>query len=234
MVGYGERIVSCSPNLTEILVEMGFEKEIVGVSSFCPLNLPKVADVKINWEEVLKLKPSSVFMLSSQKSKKGIELLKKLNIKFGIYSFESLKDIPFCAQEIAKILGKKEIGKKHFNNFMLNLKNIPKFKNKRAIYVLWWKPLIVSTSSSYISETLNFMGFNMFPKNPKKGFEKYRIENLFEQNPDIIFISDDAGKTPEIIEENFKIYYLPSKLINRPNLTFLNYFFSFKNETIFN
>lgn len=234
MVGYGERIVSCSPNLTEILVEMGFEKDIVGVSVFCPLNLPKVADVKINWEEVLKLKPSSVFMLSSQKSKKGIELLKKINIKFGTYSFENLKDIPFCAQEIAQILGKKEIGKKHFNNFMFYLKNIPKFENKKAIYVLWWKPLILSTNSNYISETLNFMGFDMLPKNSKKGFEKYRIENLFDLNPDIIFISDDAGRTPEIIKENFQIYYLPSKLVNRPNLTFLKYFFSFKNEAIFN
>lgn len=234
MVGYGERIVSCSPNITEILVEMGFEKEIVGVSVFCSLNLPKIADVKINWEEVLRLKPSSVFMLSSQRSKKGIKILEKLNIKFGVYSFENLKDIPFCAQDIAKMLGKKEIGKKYFNNFMFNLKNIPKFKNKKAIYVLWWKPLIVSTSSSYISETLNFIGFNIFPKNSKRGFEKYRIENIFELNPDIIFISDDAGETPEIIKENFQIYYLPSKLINRPNLTFLKYFFIFKNETIFN
>lgn len=212
---------------------MGFKEDIVGVSIFCPLELPKVADVKINWEKLLELKPNYVFMLSSQKTDKGIRILENLNIKYGIYSFNSLKSIPFCAMDMAEILGKKDLGKKYFNKFMVSINNLPKIKEKKAIYVLWWEPLIVSTSSSYICETMALMGFDIYPKDEKTDFKKYSLENLFNLNLDIIFYSEEAGGVPKIIKNNFKTYPLPSS-INRPNLSFLNFFYNFKNENIFN
>lgn len=213
---------------------MGFKEEIVGVSYFCPLNLPKVAGTKINWEEVLKLKPTAVFMLSSQKSKKGIETLEKLKINYGIYSFESLKNIPFCALHMSKILGKEKAGKEIFNNFMKEIRALPKFKSTKVVYILWFSPLIVSTSSSFIAETLNLMGFKTFPEVEKKDFVKASLEELFLINPDFIFYSEDAGKPPKIILENFRLIPLPSDTVNRPNLDFFKYFYNFKNEKIFN
>lgn len=213
---------------------MGFQKEIVGVSYFCPLDLPKIADLKINLEEVLKLKPTAVFMLSSQAKEKDIKILKKLNIKYASYSFETLRNIPFCAQEMAKLLGKEETGKKHFKDFMSKIKNLPKLKKQNVIYVLWWDPLILSTSSSYISEVLNFMGFNVYPKNDNKDFERSNIESIFTIKPDLILISDDSGKIPEIIGKHFKTFLIHSEIVNRPDLNFINYFMNFKNENIFN
>lgn len=212
---------------------MGFKNEIVGVSHFCPLALPKVAGIKINWEEVLKLKPSTVFMLSSQKTRKGIETLEKLNIKYGIYSFESLKSIPFCAQDMAKILGKEKIGRQSFNSFMKGITNLPKLKKARVVYVLWWKPLIISTSSSFLAETFSFMGFETLPKDEKRDFLRKNFEDLFLIKPDFIFFSDDAGNPPKIISQNFKLIPLPSDKVNRPNLKFLEYFYNFKDEKIF-
>lgn len=213
---------------------MGFKDEIVGVSYFCPLNLPKVSSTKIYWEELLKLKPTAVFMLSSQKSKKGIETLKKLNIKYGIYSFESLKSIPFCALNMAKILNKEKTGKEYFNNFMKEIRALPKLKNARVVYLLWFNPLIISTGSSFIAETFKLMGFEIFPEAGKKDFIKGNLEELFLIKPDFIFYSQDAGKPPKIILENFKLIPLPSEIVNRPNLDFFKYFYNFKNEKIFN
>lgn len=212
---------------------MGFKEEIVGVSQFCPLNLPRVASTKINWEELLNLKPTCVFMLSSQKTKKGLKVLEKLNIKYGIYSFNSLRSIPFCAQDMARILGKEETGKKNFHKFMQKLKNLPKMKNFKVTYVLWWKPLIISTNSSYLAETLSFMGFDFFPKNEKKDFIKTSYEELFILKPDFVFFSEEAGEIPEIIKDNFKLIPLPSNQVNRPNLTFFEYFYNFKDEKLF-
>jgi len=212
---------------------MDASDELVGVSFFCPLPLPKVADVKINWEKLLKQKPTVVFMLSSQKTENGIKILEKLKIKYGIYSFDSLRSIPFCVMDMAKIIGKGELGKKFFNDFMLSIKNLPKVKEKKAVYVLWWEPLIVSTSSSFICETMSLMGFDIYPKDENIDFKKYNLENLLKLKPDIIFYSEDAGPIPKVIKNNFQIYPLPSS-INRPNLSFIKYFYNFKNESIFN
>ncbi len=215
------------------MINLGYSNEIVGVSSFCPLNKPKVADKKINWEELLKLKPTYVFMLKSQATKKGLKILEKLKIKIGTYSFENLKSIPFSAMDMANLLGDKKRGREIFKKFMKDLKNLPKVKTKRVLYIIWQEPFIVSTNSSYIGETLQIMGFDVFPKN-KRDFIKVSLEEIFNLKPDIIFISDDMPKINNLILKNIKTFPLPSNIINRPTLIFFKPLYNLKNEIFFN
>lgn len=70
------RIVSLSPNITEILFALGLDERIAGVTRYCDyppeaLTLPKVGGYyDPNYEEIVRLQPDLVILLESQEAQK--------------------------------------------------------------------------------------------------------------------------------------------------------------------
>lgn len=214
------------------MIDLGLKEEIVGVSFFCPLDLPKVSSIKINWEKALKLKPTIVFLLDSQVSSEEESFLKKINLEYEKFSFRKLKDIPFAALKISKKLKRIKEGRQAFFKFMKKVYNLPKFENKKIVYILWYDPLIVSSNSSYLGEILEMAGFDVYPKNEKYDFLKMDLEDFFSIKPDLIFANEEIkGYIGKILLKNFKISFLNSNLL-KPSLRLPEYL-NFRNE-IFN
>lgn len=101
------RIISLSPNITEILFELGLEEKIVGVTNFC--NYPDAAKQKSkiggyldpNYEAIVLLKPDIVIILPEQ------ENVKKYLFELGIKSFtvnnKTIADILSAIESIGRL-----------------------------------------------------------------------------------------------------------------------------------
>src|SRR5208283_5421107 len=89
------RLISMSPNLTEILYDIGAQDQLIGVTDFC--RYPPEAGTKDkvggyynpNIEKIVSLKPDMVLLLSFHSDM--VTTLKKLNIPVFIQDDSTLK-----------------------------------------------------------------------------------------------------------------------------------------------
>lgn len=105
------RIVSLVPNMTDLILAIGAEDQLVGVSDFCkvppPLNLPKLGGL-LNpaLESVAALKPKAVLYYHSQKDFGN--KINNLKIQSVPVRADSIKDIYDSLAMLGRLTGKKE------------------------------------------------------------------------------------------------------------------------------
>lgn len=101
-----QRIISLSPNVTEILFALGLGDKIVGVTRFC--NYPPEAKEKMkvggyldpNYEAILSLKPDVVVLLTEFESIKNF--LSELGIKYLAVGNKTVSDILASIDSLGK------------------------------------------------------------------------------------------------------------------------------------
>jgi iron complex transport system substrate-binding protein len=110
-----ERIISLDGTLTELLFDLGYGDQLVGVdvtSSYPPAvnEVPKLGHVsKLNVEAILQLKPSLIFVNADAKDKPALQTLADANITIvPIPSKTSLDNAAHAARLLGKQLGTPE------------------------------------------------------------------------------------------------------------------------------
>jgi len=216
----GVRIVSGAPNITEIVGELGAGGQLVGVGDFCPEPLPKVAGVRMRWEEMLRLRPTRLLLMDSQTEDSGLTLCRALHLPVLILSFRSLSDIPANTRSIANFLDLRLTGEAVASAFERRLGALPRVTPARVLYVLWWNPLRAAGRGSFIGEGLARLGL----RTPVEGdgFPQISIEQVAAWEPDILLYPDDAGPPPKIFIAmgRWRLFSVPGDLWNRPSLAF--------------
>jgi len=219
--GYGwDRIVSGAPNITEIVGELGAGGQLVGVGDFCQMSLPKVAGVRMRWEEMLSLRPTRLLLMDSQVEDSGLNLCRALHLPVLSLSFRSLSDIPANTRSIGDFLDLHLKGEAVASAFERRLDTLPRLAPARVIYVLWWNPLRVAGRGSFIGEGLARLGL----RTPVEGdgFPQISIEQMAAWEPGLLLYPDDAGPPPKIFVEmgRWRLFSVPGDLWNRPSLAF--------------
>lgn len=195
------RILSLVPSNTELLFEMGFGNEIVGVSDYCnypkAVNLlPKVGGLNLNLEKIVSLRPTIVLDLNSM-HKQYHSMFSKLGINYIDFKIKKLHDIPNIAIEMAKVLGKHESGKAFATNWKQNIKALPLLGNKykwKVYFEVWDIPMQAAGPTSFIGDIISMAGGeNIINSNSE--FPTVNSEQILKANPDIIFISYPANDT---------------------------------------
>ena len=208
------RIVSLVPSYTSEIVELGFEKNIVGATSYCEISkknkdLIVGSVIDINEEKILLLKPDIVFA-STLVKEKSIETLKKngINVQY-LGKMESFDDL--CSQFIAigNILGVETKAKQYINKAKLridSLKNsVPKTNDTTTVFFqLGAKPICAVIPNTFMNDFITFAG----SKNVFYDLDKIIVnrESVLLRNPDYIIISSmgDIGKQEKAIWEAYK------------------------------
>lgn len=116
-----QRVVSTLPSITEMIYFLQAENKLVGVTPYCsyPKEAKKISKIgssfKLNYEELIKVKPTLVF-LAPVKGTKNEENLKRLGLNFKHIPYERLNDIEEGLNIINKTLSLNKEGliKEHF------------------------------------------------------------------------------------------------------------------------
>lgn len=196
-----KRIISFVPSITELLVDLGLESSIVGVTKFCvhPKNLIKKKIViggtkTIKLDTVSNLKPDFIICNKEENTKEIVENCKQITATYvsDIYSVADTLDLIYqfgkifsCETKAKKLILEIEKEQCQFSEF------IEDKKPKNVAYFIWKKPWMVAANNTFINHLLDLNKF----KNVFEGKNRYPEINFSElkkiKNLDYIFLSSE-------------------------------------------
>lgn len=189
-----ERIISLVPSQTELLVDLGLEERIVGVTKFCihPKHLRKsnaiVGGTKNYQVEVIdSLKPDLIIGNKEENDREGIE---KLAAKYPVWMSDifSLEDNYQMIEQIGEITQKEERAKELVQIIRFSFET-PIPKKGTCVYLIWNEPIMVAGQDTFINVMLEKAGFqNLINETRYPVLEK---ENLEKLNPDFLLLSSE-------------------------------------------
>lgn len=235
-----ERVISTVPSNTEIIVDMGLEKLLIGVDKYSEKISPTLVgkgffDVNdLNEELIIELMPDLV-IASEHNLKKGkakLDIFEQLNIPVYIIKTPSrIDEISESIDVIGEVLNENKKADELKQNF---LNKIEKFKNisketdiKQKVYFeVLENPIYSAGGKTFINDAIEIAGGeNIF--NNEEGWLMPSLEDIIYRNPNIIIISNEREFLLDRIRnriewqeidaiKNNKIYLIDES-INRPS-----------------
>ena len=195
------RIISLSPNITEILFELGLGEKIVGVTKYC--NYPEAAKQisKVggyfdpNFEAIISQKPDLVLILPEQENVK--EFLIELNLLYLVINNKTVSDILEGIKIIGNTFGKSDLSEKLLFNLKSRLEKIKSKTNnttKPAVLITVGRALgtggltdvYAAGKYTYFDELINLAGARNVVEIKNIAYPQLSIEGILHLNPDII------------------------------------------------
>lgn len=199
--GVPKRIISLVPSQTELLVYLGLERFIVGVTKFCvhPVELRKQKTVvggtkNVHYDKIEQLNPDIILCNKEENTK---EIVEKLREKFpvhvsDIYTIENALEM---IQQYGEIFDQKKRAttlisriKTEYEDFKVFIEDKPK---KRVAYFIWKNPWMAVGANTFIDYLLRVNRFdNVFSEK-----ERYPIVSEEElgamEDLDLILLSSE-------------------------------------------
>ncbi|MBS2099741.1 ABC transporter substrate-binding protein [Carboxylicivirga linearis] len=194
-----QRVISCSPAITEVMFALHEEKKLVGRTSFC-VYPPEVENVPIigglmdpSLEVMIQLKPDLV-MASTHFKKETAHRIEQLGMPFAwLLSQESIGGAGDLILNIGKLIGEEEKADSLWNYIQSDIANtinkLPATNEKPTVYyaVGYGKGGdFTAGGDTFISELINKAGGINIAQDVN-GWN-YNLETLMQQDPDIILI----------------------------------------------
>jgi len=239
-----KRIVSLSPNLTQVIYALGYLDQVVGVTIYDEFP-PQVKDlskvggwINPNYEAIMALKPDLVVLMKDQDLSFG-DKLRNLGLKtFIAKSNDSIKDIIQAISDLGEILGEKEEAKKLTLSIESSLNEVNKktnnTKKKRVLLVVGRNPgtledIYVIGTNNYMDELITLAGGENVVENERPSI-KITKEAVYSFNPEVIIEINHLkiDREDEILDtwsnlkqvdavRNNQVFILSSKVLLHPS-----------------
>jgi len=191
-----KRIISIVPSQTELLFDLGLDKEVIGITKFCihPADKFKTATKiggtkQLNIDLIKQLNPDLIIANKEENEQSQVEELMQ-HFPVWISDISNLSEAIDMIERIGQLVEKEAEAKQlalqitgRFNN--LNIKP----QNLTVAYFIWRKPYMVAGQGTFINDMLQICGLkNVFALDR---YPEITNEMLVAANPDVIFLSSE-------------------------------------------
>ena len=210
-----QRIVSISPNVTEILYGVGAWSQVIAVSQYCSYpedvkNKPRVSGWdKTNLEQLTALKPDLVIGVDAQAPFLK-EQLNGLGMRSLFVKTESLTDIYASIEQIGKVSGQEQQAAELLLKTKAEIEAVRKaVANRQTLKILCVvdrvpgtiRELYTATHGSYLDELITIAGGESIAPPAEHGWGKITKEAAVSLNPEVIIdmvqsTKGDFGEDP--------------------------------------
>jgi len=197
------RVVSLTPNLTEILFALEAGPQVVGVTGndhFPPEvdRLPKIGDLQLNYEALLQLHPDLVVYDPALNSA-HLAQLQKLGLNLQPLSTQTLPEMLDSIQRLGAKIGRTEQAARLVGKLQAELalcrRRAAKMKyHPAALVEIWHDPLVAAGKGSYSSEVMELAGFRNILSRP--GYPNIDLEELQRLDPEVLILTHPLPATP--------------------------------------
>jgi len=230
------RIISLSPNTTEILFHIGAGNKIVGANEYS--NYPPAANNIIrvnnhaaaNYELIISLKPDLVIAWQSGNGEKIISRLRELGLPVFVVETQAMVDIPFLYSRLGQLSGQSKQANQQADIFAEKLQGLSQLfatrQKVRTFYQIWNDPLMTLNGDHILTDIIELCGgVNVFEDSAAL-VPYVNMESVLAKDPQVIISGGanqndlwDMGvwqKWPGLSAvKNRQIYSIPSDLLQR-------------------
>jgi len=198
------RIITLSPDLTELVYTAGGGAELVGVidHSDYPSSaraLPRVGDAfGLDFERIGSLRPDLILAWDGGTPQRWIERLQELHFRVVALGAHKLEDVADELVEIGRLTGHEASAQSAANGYLEQLRDLrAQNAGARSLTVFFQisvQPLYTVGGSHAISAMISLCGgHNVFDELPALAAD-VSPEAVLGRNPDVIISGDDAGE----------------------------------------
>lgn len=196
------RVVSLVPSLTELLVDLDLEKELVGITKFCvhPGYLREQKAIiggtkNVHSAKVGELNPDFILVSKEENTRRTAAQLPK-DVPVYVSDIANLKDLKKVVSDLGIIFGVEQKANDLNREIDALEKSLQKLVVTRqtCIYLIWKDPYMAAGIDTFINEMLKLTGCeNALEKWGEDGkrYPTITVEQMIELNPERIFLSSE-------------------------------------------
>lgn len=195
-----QRIVSLVPSQTELLVDLGLESQLVGVTNFC-VHPPflrsqkkRVGGTKTpNLAEIRKLNPDFIFANKEENRKEDLETLAQ---EFPVWisdvrNLASNIHMIRCVGELCKRQKKSELLISEINEGFRKLPVFQDSQSPSAVYLIWNEPYMTVSGDTFIGSMMRQIGLKNLFEEALERYPQISIAELKSSKPDYLLLSSE-------------------------------------------
>lgn len=194
------RIVTLGPYVTENLVLLGLEQNIVGLTVHEPAERKEGKTIvgtllEPSIERIVRLNPDIVIASREGNRPDVVARLEKLGIRvLTLGEMFSFRDICSNLRTLGRAVGREKEAERIVRDASARLSELRRkhgaSRAERVFFLLGWKPLITFGNRSYLDEMVRAAGGeNLFHDIARK-YLPVNIEEVVRRNPDVVLILD--------------------------------------------
>lgn len=210
--GIPQRIISLVPSQTELLVDLGLEENIVGITRFCvhPSHLKKSKKIvggtkMVKPEKIAKLQPDIILCNKEENTPEMVAELEK-QAPVHVSNIVEIEDTLELMRQYGKIFEKQALAetiassvKKKLSRLREELNEIPRL---RVAYLIWKEPLMVAGGKTFINTLLKLNKLkNVFEETAR--YPEITLEELKNKKVELILLSSEPYPFKEEHKEHF-------------------------------
>jgi iron complex transport system substrate-binding protein len=190
------RVISLTPNLTEILFALEAGPQVVAVTRndhYPPEveKLPQIGDLQLNYEALLSLHPDLV-VYDPALNQQHLAQLQKLGVQLQPLATQKLADMLDSIVRLGQRLHREPQARQLVARLEAELEKSRQRSQRMthhptALLEIWHDPLMAAGSDSYSSEILVRAGFRNVVK--RTGYPTLSLEEVYRLNPEVLILT---------------------------------------------
>ena len=192
------KIISLVPSLTELLLHLNLQTQVIGRTKFCihpaeeVQSIPKIGGTKnVNVAAVLDLNPDLILANKEENTKADVEALQS-EAHVHVTEISNYTEALQAIKEIGQLTDREKEADALIEEIESRFSVIkPIDKGARSVcYLIWKDPYMTIGNDTYIHGMLNKCGYtNSFGDQTR--YPTVSVDKLKEKNPDYVFLSSE-------------------------------------------
>lgn len=189
-----ERIISLVPSQTELLVDLGLEEKIVGITKFCvhPKDLKKRKTIvggtkNYRFEVIEALKPDLIIGNKEENDREGIERLAS-SYPVWMSDIYTLDDSLRMISDVGILTGTSSKAEQLVREIQNSFSEKISFKGT-CVYLIWENPLLAAGKNTFIDSMLRKAGFENLIQSAR--YPALSQEQLISLSPNFLLLSSE-------------------------------------------
>ena len=196
LTSYPKRIISLVPSQSELLWDLGFREELIGITKFCIhpqdmfQSIDRVGGTKtLNIEKIRALKPDLIIGNKEENEQSQIlELQKEFTVWMSdIYT---LDDSLTMIEKVGALVNRVEEANAIKSNIQASFINL-KPLHKSVLYFIWREPYMAAGKATYIGDMLKRIGLENRLAMDNARYPELTLDEIKSLNPELIFLSSE-------------------------------------------
>ena len=192
------KIISLVPSITELLVDLGLEQQLIGVTKYCvhPKHIMSTKEIiggtkTLDLNKIKSLKADLIIANKEENQKEQIEELQKdspvwlTDMRSVADNWTFIIETGIKCNRVSEANTLVEEGKKQWSQ----IKGM--FNQKKVLYFIWRKPYMTIGSNTFINSVLSEVGFQSVSTQLKGNYPEISPEWIGAQNIDLILLSSE-------------------------------------------